>query len=430
MIFIIKLFLILCIIFMAEYIIKRKIFSNIISNYNFWLIFSWLVCLLLYYFSGITYRIQLSLSCFIYIIIVISLFILGGYIGKSLSNFINFKTIKKTDKSFDNLFDKLFYINCITAIVYFVYVILTNDINFGITRKINANWFTTVMQFIMCSSLLLWIYDLRKIVKGEKKISSKILILAVIYNLPCILISGRDSIIIFLIATLIVICSSINKKINYKKMFLVLLACISVISIYMVFLSSNRYGSKNNSMIKTFENSVSASFPQYMIKISNNKLGKVLVNGMFYYTSQFSKLSLMYENYNGPYMYGLYQTNIIGRHIPSVFGTSYNDVVNQISIITKWANVSSMRVFWETAIGYCFYDFGKIGTLLISLLSGIIVSLVTIYIKNKNSILCYIYSVIACCAMFITVEMAPLFDYFILFPLIWIFIICFESSLE
>ena len=49
-------------------------------------------------------------------------------------------------------------------------------------------------------------------------------------------------------------------------------------------------------------------------------------------------------------------------------GMNFTNVTNAIQQIATNAGTPGIKVFWETAIGYSIYDFGKIGTLFISLI--------------------------------------------------------------
>ena len=82
-----------------------------------------------------------------------------------------------------------------------------------------------------------------------------------------------------------------------------------------------------------------------------------------------------------------------------------------------------MKVFWDTAIGYFIYDFGRIGALVVSFISGVIVGRIDIWCNRNKNILKVLVQVFICVAMFLTVEMSPIFDYHYIFPLFWLVMI-------
>ena len=86
-------------------------------------------------------------------------------------------------------------------------------------------------------------------------------------------------------------------------------------------------------------------------------------------------------------------------------------------------NVYGMRVLWDTSIGYSIYDFGKVGALIYSFVVGFFVG--KFYVSNKNNLneLNIITMAMICVGMFITIEISPIFDYFYIFPFIWLIII-------
>ena len=68
-------------------IFKTKEKYKLIINRYFWLFGSWIICLLLYFFSGIKYTFNLTIISFGYIFLSLFLFVIGNYISKK----INFK---------------------------------------------------------------------------------------------------------------------------------------------------------------------------------------------------------------------------------------------------------------------------------------------------------------------------------------------------
>ena len=104
-------------------------------------------------------------------------------------------------------------------------------------------------------------------------------------------------------------------------------------------------------------------------------------------------------------------------------GMNFTNVTNAIQQIASNAGTPGIKVFWETAIGYSIYDFGKIGTLFISLLGGMLVEKINTLGKQKEGIISILIQAFICIAMFLTVEVSPLFDYYYIFPLFWLTII-------
>ena len=194
---------------------------------------------------------------------------------------------------------------------------------------------------------------------------------------------------------------------------------------YLIFLSTNRYGNNESSALNMFMWSAGCKFPQYLEDIYYNfgGIGKVIINIVFYYSSQFSKFALIFDRYNGPYMLGLYELHYISRMFPNSWAMSYSLVTQQLTNITMNAGIPGIRIFWETAIGYLIYDFGKIGTLIVSFIFGILVKKISMWSEYNKNILKILAQTFVCIAMFLTIEVSPIFDYFFIFPTIWLVVI-------
>lgn len=408
----------------------KKYRCNIFINDIFWLLFSWIICLNFYYFSGIKYKFQLDLYSLCYIFACLLLFIVGRKITSSSS-----KRLIDVDINNKINLKPMFFISCISVLLYVIYMIFNNDIVIGVTRDFNTNALSTLLLIFSNISLVVWIYELLYSLLSQKRITWYGLLSALVYNIPGFIISGRDALIIFFISTIISIffCISYSRKnaktkMNIKKIYKWVIISFIIILIYLIFLSNNRYGNSSTAMIQMFEWSASCELPEYLKNMSYNGIGKVINNIIFYYSSQFSKFSLIFNDYSGPYLHGFYQLHYISRLLPDSLNLNYTLVSNEIRNLTILSGSPGLKVFWETAIGYSIYDFGKIGTLLASLIGGILVGIVIKYCNKKNDILALVLRIFICVAMFLTVEVSPLFDYFYIFPLFWIFLIIFITS--
>lgn len=439
--FLILCFLIILIIFMIRLFKKTEGYKIIFSEV-FWIIVPWTVCLVLYFISGIKYEYNLNFFSLGYIILFLVLFLLGRFLAYKMKikpeKNINEESNEKKNEIIEYSFSKkmnllpLFIMSCVACIIYTIYMINTNNIVIGVTRNVKTDGFTTTMLFFSSCSLIIWLYELAYSILNEKNITIYGIFSAIIYNLPVFLISGRDALMIFLISTLIIFiyCRNFRKKVMKqeskisKKYLKISIIAIIIILLYLLVVSNNRYGNNNDSIIDMFKFASGAEFPEYLIKINNSgSLGRLFVNFVFYYTSQFSKFSLIFQNYNGPYLLGFYQMQIISRHLPLDSPLNYYLVTSQISQITTNAGISGMSVLWETAIGYLIYDYGRIGTLIFALFLGYIIGKISKNVKKNINILNIILQTMICVAMFTTVELSAIFDYFYIFPLAWFILI-------
>ncbi len=438
---IMRIILVLIIGVGCYWVYTQKNKYKLILDNKFWIFISWGVAFILYFFLGIEYTQKLNIYSFGYIILYWALFIGGQYAFKKYSKN---KKINKEEKIIDlsekiNLFP-LFIVSLVCVIVYAIYIISINNINIGTTRDIKTNGFATLLLIFSNSSLIIWLYELAYAIINEKKITVYGVLSAVIYNIPGIIISGRDALMIFLVSTVIVFiyCGNYAKKVlnkeckTYKTILKCLIAAFAAIMIYLIFLSNNRYGTDKSAVINMFRWSSKCQFPPYLEWIYYNcgGLGKLILNVVFYYSSQLSKFALIFEKYDGPYMFGLYQLHYVSRLLPESWNMNFSIVSKELKIITENAGIPGLKVFWETAIGYSIYDFGRIGTLIMAFISGIFIEIVSSYSKNVKGIFQILIQAFICTAMFLTIEMSPIFDYYYIFPVFWLACIIFFKQIQ
>lgn len=416
---------------------KVKNVEKLIINDEFWLYISWEICLLLYSFSGIVYPISLKLGTYCYIVLFWSVYLIGGKIANHVNSKNNIIVKEKSPTIEDDKrinFLPLFFISLFSTIMYVLVICFENpNIKIGITRGVNTNAVSTFFLIFNCSSLIIWLYELLYSIKNKKRIKVYGIISAVLYNIPGVVISGRDALMIFVISSFIIIVYGLlylrqNNLLTIKfKKQVKNIASISIGAIfaYLLLISSIRYGTKDSSVLNMFEWASGAKFPKYLIIIYRNTgaIGKFILNIVFYYTSQFSKLALMFDNYKGPYQFGLHQLHYVARILPSFLGVNANAVSNEVEVISNNYNLPGIRNLWGTVIEYSIFDFGRIGALIYSFVSGFIIKILVIKNSSKSNNLNIISLVLICVGMFTTVEISPIFDYFYIFPIIWLILI-------
>ena len=424
----VRIILIIFAVVGITFFIKSKDRYRFIISDTFWVIVPWTLCLFMYYFSGIDYPIKLEWYMLLYIV----LFWLCYFLGKNIVQKIltkkygenkkrNTITIKKEQPKFNFL--PLFFVSLVAVIIYVVYFLAINNIVLGQTRNFNANAFTTFLLIISSSSLIIWLYELSYALLYDKKISWYAFISAIIFNVPGLITSGRDALIIFIIATFITLiyCGNLSVKVlkkkghTYSKTKKVLCLAMGVVLFYLIFLTSNRYG---HSAIKQFMWASGCSFPPYLEFIYYNLggLGKLILNTVFYYSSQFSKLALVFDHYSGPYLGGLYQLHYVSRLLPESWGLNYTLVNEGVIRAVEEVSIVGMKPLWDTMIGYFIFDFGKILAPVMSFFLGVVVGFAKYLIKLNKSIFNIIVYVLIALGAFISVQFSPFFDYYYIFP--------------
>lgn len=77
----------------------------------------------------------------------------------------------------------------------------------------------------------------------------------------------------------------------------------------------------------------------------------------------------MFHEYSGPYMYGMFELNILSRRLPKFLGLDYTLVSNTVKYLAN----GRFKGDWFTIIGSLIVDFGKIGALVAIIIIGFFV---------------------------------------------------------
>lgn len=421
--------LVIIFVFTFKHISSKKGYKLVVSEL-FWIIFPWSICFILYFWGGITYTFNLDFGSILYILAFWGCFLLGRFIKTYKKKYTGNDEQSKLDYERKINLLPLFFVSLISVIIYTISIILTNDISFGVTRNINTGAVNTIFLFLSNVSLIIWLYELAYSLLNDKKMPLFAYISFFIYSVPALLISGRDAIMLIVISTVITFLYAGNFAINelkkegktFKQLIKLILIVFVIIIFYFVFLSSNRYG---NSMIKLFEWSAGARFSDDLIYISDNcgNIGSFFLNALYYYSSQLSKLSFVIDNYDGPYLGGLFQFHYISRRLPDSWNMNYTMVTTSAYNLMNANGVPGLHSLWDTVIGYFIYDFGRIGSLVVSFICGYFVGRIRNKFENDKNIINILYQIMICLAMFITVEFSPIFNTGWVFPLCWLIFI-------
>ncbi|MDO4889074.1 MAG: hypothetical protein Q4A25_00035 [Candidatus Saccharibacteria bacterium] len=429
--------------------IRHKEKYKLLINPIFWLLASWGFCLLLYLFSGIEYKYGLDIDAAFYVVGFLGLFTLGYYGGvlkfflklvarKNLRKYTQQKTNETKMELPGENYKKikmvpLSIISIVSAILYATHVLLENNIAFGSTRNLELNWIDTFLLVLSCSSLVVWLYELAYSILTNKRLKIHAIMSAVAFNIPGLLASGRDALIIFGISTVIVsvYCGKLyrrNKNEKSKTYGTVKKygLCFLVLGLaYLIFLAGARYHEGSVSSIELFSERGYCTFPPYLVWMFENLggVGKMIVNFVFYYSSQFSKFNLVFANYAGPYMMGLYEFHYVSRLLPSDWGMSYTEVSKELARMLSNIGAGGIRSSWGTVLEYLIYDFSRIGGLVISYVAGRLVGIVTRFSEGKSDPMYVVVRAMLCVGCYITVAFSPVFDYFFIFPVAWLGII-------
>lgn len=409
--------------------------NGILINDLFWLIMSWMLVIGLHFTSGIIYRYKASTNTIVYISFIFIIFVSFRYLGKRTK--IKDKLYKNPQNNNQEKYidtRRYFYIASIGYIIYFIDVFRLNTLNFGVKSDIRISIMGTVSFLVVPLLLIIWLYEVSYSIKNNIKIKFHAKVSALMYCMISILYSGRQTLLIFILISFIVITYSnslsknlkkksiISKNKAMKSIKIICLVFIPLVLIYTMFLSGNRYG---NSMIAMFEFVSGGHISSQTVNFANlfGNLSSVIINFLFYFSQQLSKLEIILNDYHGPYMLGMFQLNYVSRRLPAFLELDYNLVFNEVTNIMWNRGIPAFDSAFETMIGSAIFDFGRIGAIIYFAILGYLVgSSRNIFNRNKSSLNIILQGMI-CVGMFVSVQSSPFFDSTWAYALFWLLII-------
>lgn len=145
-------------------------------------------------------------------------------------------------------------------------------------------------------------------------------------------------------------------------------------------------------------------------------------NLISYFSHQISFLDFMLKEYNGPYMFGFYELNILSRRLPESLGLDYMQVYDQIHTMYMRHHVDFGNG-WYTVLGSFIIDFGRIGTILLSFLLGLYSGKIRKKFLKTLDVRYAVLTSLLCMSTFSTIQIGPFYQMLILGTFIWWYII-------
>lgn len=386
----------------------------------YWLSLFWALIVGVYFSSGINYKYGVSIYLVCFFTACLIFFFLGYRKGLHQKTKV-FVTKKRTSL-------KIGYIAVgIIGVFLFSYdyirlngiVETKGDTNISIIGSV-ANLFIPIL---LVMGLYLNAQSINK--KGSFNLLGIILIFA--YSIPCMLNAGREAI---LFAVIGILCIYGYKKIidvrsgrhNGGRKYLLLILSISVV-LFMGFLivqiSKQRF-TNNEISILLANRDVTSRFAAEAD--SWGDFSFLYYNIASYFSHQIPFLDFTVINYDGPYMLGMYELNILSRRLPDFLGLDYRIVSHELNHLFATKG-ESFSCEWNTVLGSLVVDFTWIGAILICGLCGYAVGKIK---KKFYSTLDARYATLIallCLSSFSTIQLGPFFQISIYGSYIWWYII-------
>ena len=243
------------------------------------------------------------------------------------------------------------------------------------------------------------------------------------YTVPCILNNGRES-LAYVLVSMIAIYGYVQitkttekRKIDLKKLvYRLMLALGAVFFVWMLFnISSDRFGQNE---INTFLVRREISADKIKEAESWGELEFLYYNIASYFSHQISFLDFTIKEYEGPYLYGMFELNIISRRLPDFLNLDYRSVFQSFEKLYSTKSVSYSGA-WNTVLGSFICDFGRIGTIFVCYFLGLVLGKIRRKFEYNYDIRYAVLIAIICASSFSTIQLGPFFNPLVYGSYIW-----------
>lgn len=415
------LFLVLFIIINILLLIRKK---SLLCNEIYWLIFFWILIIGVYCTAGVIWKYRVSYRTIIFLVICFSMLIVGRKKGLSKSVRL-FVRETKNDKMI------LFTVIGIVGILLFLldyfrlnglFETAKSSYNISIIGSIGA----LLIPILWVEGLFIFVTNLTQ----KKRISIIAILLLVLYAIPCLVNSGRESVLYIMVSILSLygFCRINTKKkswrrVNIKTFFskcliaiVVFLLCIMIINI-----STTRF-TQNEIDVFVYTHNITAASIKEAEKWGPFRF--LYFNIASYFSHQLPFLEFLLQKYNGPYLFGMYELNIISRRLPSFLGLDYKLVYEQLEhLFFQYGQKSNFSGGWQTVFGSFLIDFTKFGAPIVCFLLGECIGRIRKKFTSQKDCRYAVLVALVCASMFATIQLGPFFNTLIYSAYIWWFII-------
>lgn len=393
----------------------RILYSDI-----FWLLISWILIFGIHFVSGVKWKYEVSIESIIYVLASFIGFLIFRYFG------LHSRIVSDKEKSIISLncYKLLEALGWIGVFVFSVDYIRLNGL-FGIGKsQYSISFLGSVSSLLIPILLVTGLYEICDAYIEYRKIQLKAVASLAGYSLPCILNSGRESLLYVIIGFVATLYYSINylnqndssnkKKVSIRKIvtIIVSLALIVIVGAVVFNTSFSRFGN-NEVNIFLYTHTVPSNIIEEAKQLGPYQ--SLYYNYISYFGHQLPFIEYVLKNYNGPYMFGMYELNILSRRLPSFLGLDYRLVYSNID--------NAFNGSWQTVLGSFIFDFGKILTPFICCFIGLIVG------RNRKRFLIYpsiekaTLNSLICVAMFTTIQLGPFYNFLVYGSFIWWYVI-------
>lgn len=424
--------LFLLIFLAATFFAVIKTRQNILCKDTFWLGLFWCFILGVYLFSGVSYGdYGISFPLVIFLSFVYLSFQLGR--KKAFASKILPPALSNPQK-------RIKYYIVLGLLGLFLFVgdaIAHNGLLFLLVdvegkSDVNVSLVGATGVLFVPILFVIGLYQFGEKLITSNKISISGLLLCLLYTIPCMLHNGRES-FLYIVVGLIsiygyasIIRSRKTFKLSLGKILTLLSFVIIVIGLFsfMINISRSRYGS-NEINVFLYKHNVSSTAIAEGSKWGDFEF--LYYNILSYFGHQIPFLDFTIREYHGPYLFGMFELNIISRRLPDFLGLDYNLVYFSFDKLFS-TNKEDFSRGWNTVLGSLICDFTVYGAVVVVFFIGFITGKIRrafIHYKNLN------YATITaliCASTFATLQLGPFYNILVYGTYIWWYIILGRSK--
>jgi hypothetical protein len=359
----------------------KKSNANGILNASKWVIIVYLFLVVVYTFSGIHYHDNLSFYAITFMLINIIILLMSERCG-----YLALKKNILCEKSISFSLPRKIQVIGILCIIgtccYIADIIRLNEVSFGLRIvDYEISWLGKIGFVFLCLGLFVWLHSLYIAMEAQKYPCLLGFLCLFSYISKDVIQAARGHVITISIATLLVFLYAKKKtkmKISSSLGIFIFLFFIlgSFVFGYTYLISTTREVIADNIDKVSFSESWFGAQIGSETQEALDKLGpfrKPMSDLLFYYSHEFINYSIHFEYYNYTPTMGLNTFSYVTRRFEGILGSVSDDIEKQIEQTFTKANMSLHS--WGTYQKTLLIDYGKIGTVIASIILGFLMGL-------------------------------------------------------
>ncbi|MEY8687638.1 hypothetical protein AB9N12_16405 [Bacteroides sp. AN502(2024)] len=394
---------------------------TVFTNTFYWLGIFWILILGVYLTSGIKYKYGLSVYSVAFILACIFALYIGALKAKKRPLLVF--DINKTSVNV-----KKYIVWGIVGVLVFSYDYIR--LNGIATSKGESNisllggWGALFIPLLLVFGLYL---NARKI-RNYGKFSIIGVVLIFLYSVPCMINAGREAILFGVIGVLslygynnLLIAREEKKTGSFHKFFITIGSFFTILFFGYAILeiSSTRFSDNEINVLLTYKDVSSQAMAE---AVNWGPLEFLYYNIASYFSHQIPFIDFTLKEYHGPYLFGMYELNIISRRLPDFLGLDYKLATSELHRLYVSCG-ESFSGAWNTVLGSFIIDFTWVGAIIACYGCGYVVSISQ---RKFVSTLDPRYATLVallCLSTFSTIQLGPFFQTQIYGAYIWWYVI-------